>query len=807
MYFPTILVSIISLFLITSSSFFLINNSSKIKLVKNDMKNNVQNISKNKITNDRQLKNLVDQVNKNDKNLDTAVTSAKKNMRKVENESKSRTENMNNRLKSFKNITSANFMGMNNRMTKEHQIINEKHELLKEKQREDMRQANTDISNTNVRLDTQINRYKTYTSNNDYNIKNINNKNAQQDLIAENNKTFLISKMQTDLFNQADSLDTDSKKYVAQLSNAVVAKYDDLDGRFNTFRTSNVPSEYVHTDGNNLNDALTARYFSGIFQTENKNDGLEENIQMKNMVDLINQTEYNRLDIEWNSNQIYGPNKLWDRLIDVEIVSASNYIDKLNIADLENQFKTTDHYDKIMTNYNTINSNLTEINKLNTALDGIQNQSFTKFNNLISENTSNMKLFASSNLTYMNSKFTENSNAISKGLQPSSLKAKLKDMKDTTLELNNVKVTGNLFVDVWDKDVGKNIPISIPDAWKTQQEQFKNLKHGFERFLNVDDSGYMSSDGIVNIGQNNTGTNFNGNTNFKGTHNFEGDATFNNSATFNNKMIFNKDVVVDFDKISDGNKTLTEFVQDNKLAPTEIEKRIEGRILKEVNLTLPKIDDIPINEYIVNLNEQVPSYKKTQTGLKDLLSDVYGSPGETAYNDAFDKHFGTKNISGLQGYDTLHDRIHETHEKVEGLDTNINNIDVGVSDISISSTDNKHKLTITNSNPKKNKDLNIDFPQLTKTSVINALKDESTQIYLDSHLNMTGNVNATGDITATGNITLEGVNSGIKLGGRCLKINGEHLQICPDCNSTTNCTTVWDHTNAPEPNKDKGTTS
>ena len=866
MYF-TVLFSIVAVVLVTSTSFFVVGNTSRLKKLNISLKDNDNKINTTSAMNNRQIKNLVDQVNRNDASLDRASSKLKKNIINVDNESKTRTANMNNRLTSFKNISSANFMGLNNRMKKEHDLLNERHQLLKEKQSKDIRQVNTDISNTNSRIGKQEDKFNIYSSNNDYIVKNIEDVNKYQTKKMDENYISLLDALGTNLVTSAENLDAESKKLVQQTREFTNLKYDHINQKVSQFIDIDVPEKYVHKEGKNLDEALNNRFFQNTELFNLKLTGLNTPVKdsMKNMVDMINLTEDNRSNAAYHKTML---NTHSDELTRLEL-------SKLDKNQFKDTFEKTDYYTNINKNITDIKNldtkignNLDNIDALKASIESIQGASFDKFNSLITANTKLIEDNFKTNQSKMDTNFATNRKSIDDGLKATNLVSKLKDQD---LELDDLEVKGNLTIDNDLLLKSGNTSISIPT-------KFQELNSNVDKLTNKYDS---------TISYNPTGTyrfNVNNPTRFVGISKFEGDTILDGEVNIKGEAKFQKGInltgekltVNEFDQIQEKNsgKKLGDYIDEKATRSTISRSALQNLIndnrdtalatnidLQNVNLDIsPNGINVKDNGSIKKFPTYISGYvdqrcfTKEESKRSDLKQAVFGTANfASAFDTTFDTSSKSKDLRQLittnsDGIESLKnsintlksskavqsitvdpisrgDRDDAVHGKLNVIttdqQTNNVNVNIGTKDVIVKDNADGFNVLVTN-HYEETKEFPITYPKKTdRADVINMLKDQQNNIDL-SDLNVkvssldakliktstdiqahnivtTGNIAIGGDLTTT-NVRASGYveANNIKLGNKCLKMQGDYLQICDtDCSSS--CKMVWDTQSAPNP--------
>lgn len=130
---PPLIFSILAFFIVTTTTVIVLKNKARVNNIDKSMNVTKLKVDNNDYTNQKKLQNLVNEINLNNTRLDNEQNSVRSEMNKVSHKNKTRVDNLDRRFNSYKNITTANFMGMNNRMTDENNRLNEEIKLNREK--------------------------------------------------------------------------------------------------------------------------------------------------------------------------------------------------------------------------------------------------------------------------------------------------------------------------------------------------------------------------------------------------------------------------------------------------------------------------------------------------------------------------------------------------------------------------------------------------------------------------------------------------------------------------------------------------
>ena len=259
-------ISLLAFVIVSTTTLIIVNNRSKVNKMKelsyknkknNDMINNYQ---------DKRVKHLVDKINTNNVKLTNKQNELKRDINTVDKKTNARINNLDNRFNSYKNITTANFMGMNNRMTREINRIDDNHERLKhkvdqhksERIEEDAKLQEQITDNHNTFNNFVNNDYKNFVNNTFASFKNDTNvKFDNTEAKMRENHNEVMGVIEGKVFAQLDSLNESDLNTIHTLSNLVVEKIKYLGNDVNDKLVGNL-------NKNNFHDYYIQKYFLDI---------------------------------------------------------------------------------------------------------------------------------------------------------------------------------------------------------------------------------------------------------------------------------------------------------------------------------------------------------------------------------------------------------------------------------------------------------------------------------------------------------------------------------------------------------------
>lgn len=399
----SMIVSFIALAIVSSSALFITGNNKNIDIIKNQTsKLNDQVISQNELTK-KQILSLINNVNDNDAKIMNQHKNIRKAMKEVEKESKSRTENVDSRLRSFKNITNANVIGITDTVATNNRNINKKVDNLTKAVNNNKVEVDGRIEDIKLDYDDLNTRHQAL--NNEY----YNNKTTVNDALSAerkytdsknsevmgfvNDKFTKFAETNIQMDDAAKQVMNDIKDLTVKRMNTLENNYITADNRLNkkiNDKDATYKSQFLYTTA--LKDQVNAKFFAN---------------QTFDFGGLIEKTKANENDIASVNKYITDNDKKIEN-IKKDYVKTTDLSYKINNAmpttdiykDVEtNKTKLTNLDDKVKKNMDTIDENNKELkNMLKGITGGLSGEiSLKDLNDRIAKNAENIKVSAAQN--------------------------------------------------------------------------------------------------------------------------------------------------------------------------------------------------------------------------------------------------------------------------------------------------------------------------------------------------------------------------------------------------------------------------
>lgn len=660
----SIVVSIITLAIASSSTLFITGNNKNISSIKSKSDDMDRQILANNELTRAQIIAMIKKINENDAKIIGQHKDIKENAKKIAYESKSRTENVDSRLKSFRNITNANVIGITDTARTNNEIIHKRADTIKKslddykifnKSELDTIRTNHDAlssSHNDLRAD-----YGLFQSQTNTELKN----NYDYSTGLYNSNLNLINEKIAGMFLDSKTLDRSSKELIKQIGENTDARIDSLTNAYRQadsgiqkdINTKDTFYKNTFVDKNNLDSEINRLYFDAKPQYNNMNTLIAQTEANKGSINTINttisdnankiktiQNEYLRtVDMPQRINQVMPSTDIFKEVekskkdinvIDSKVNMNVDSIKKNNeelrkmldgiSGGLSGEITLKDLNDRIVKNAERIEGNAAK-----TKLEIMQ--SLNKDNNdlqkKINENTSDLKNKVSHSQDDFSRAFTNyvSSDAILNKVSNTNLKAKDVSADNLTLSRELV-VNGVKFSDVVKKTMGIDNNSVSPQTVPMYEKDFQSgpfiqpnkamrFKEGVH--IGMDDANMTMRYGSMNL----TGTSVNWANNASKFNFNEQGANFNDTT-----VRFNK-----FDNIKDNNnKGLGSFIEDKIMSsqktanniPEQVKAEINGKHIYPAAVTAPFMfigDDlrgkINVKEEITKLKENVEAYSKT----------------------------------------------------------------------------------------------------------------------------------------------------------------------------------------------------
>ena len=399
----SMIVSFIALAIVSSSALFITGNNKNIDVIKNQTsKLNDDVIAQNELTK-KQILSLINNVNDNDAKIMNQHKKITNTMKKVEKESKSRTENVDSRLRSFKNITNANVVGITDTVATNNRNVNKRVDNLTKTVNDNkvevdgrIEEVKTDFDDLNTRHQALNNEY--------YSNKTTVNDALSAERKYTDTKTSEVMGFVNDKFTKfaetniqmdgaAKRVMNDIKDLTTKRMNNLENNYKAADGRLDkkiNDKDATYRSQFLYTSA--LKDQVNAKFFAN---------------QTFDFGGLIDKTKANESDItSINKNISDNDDKIEN--IKKEYVKTTDLSNKINTVmpttdlyrDVQtNKSQLTNLDEKVKKNMDTIYDNNKELkNMLKGITGGLNGEiSLKDLNDRIVKNAENIKSSAAQN--------------------------------------------------------------------------------------------------------------------------------------------------------------------------------------------------------------------------------------------------------------------------------------------------------------------------------------------------------------------------------------------------------------------------
>ena len=238
---PPLIFSLLAFFVVITTTVVVIKNKSKVSNINKNFNTTKQKIESDKHTNEKKLQNLVHEINFNNKKLENSHNNTKNELKLENKKTNEKMNNLDKRFNSYKNITTANLMGINNRMTSENERLQQEIDLNKELINQNRRDHRAGINSNAAEIFNTNNRMTRFI-NNDYNptIANINS--SHLSAVAD------IASLRSNITNSV--IDSSNMNLDAR-----ILIRDDVRGRYN--RTNDSLTNFFNFDGNFIENNYT----------------------------------------------------------------------------------------------------------------------------------------------------------------------------------------------------------------------------------------------------------------------------------------------------------------------------------------------------------------------------------------------------------------------------------------------------------------------------------------------------------------------------------------------------------------------
>tara|TARA_Y100000389_G_scaffold128666_1_gene126109 strand:- start:258 stop:3245 length:2988 start_codon:yes stop_codon:yes gene_type:complete len=348
--------SLIAFFIVSTTTFIIISNQSKVNNLKNTIKNNKEYVLNSTSKQDKKVLELVNEVNLKHKDLQFENQKTKDEFKKKTTKVDNKINNLDKVFNSYKNITTANFMGMNNRVSKEVSRIDETANKLKKKvnKNEEERKKKDvellDIINTN---ETNFNNFRTNTY-----AKKVSQLGTQDFLLDE--KINLINSNLLDAVIDSSNLDYDARNMIRK---DVQGKYDKVNKSLNTFFGIDKNYPFVSYYNSVTAETNSSNNFRQWF---NSNYNFNDYLHFKSMDQMISLTDVTKTTVDSLNRNVTNLNT--SNRIAFEKLDGDTNLYKDNFASF-----MTSEYNFDVNSLVNIASNAVKIDKLNDNIVSLSN--------------------------------------------------------------------------------------------------------------------------------------------------------------------------------------------------------------------------------------------------------------------------------------------------------------------------------------------------------------------------------------------------------------------------------------------------
>ena len=481
--------SMLAFFIVATTTIVVIKNKSKVNSLSKNVSLAKVQINNDKHDNHSRLNNLVNEINHNNSKLEHEQKMIRNEVDHTKKKQNAKIENLDKRFNSYKNITTANFMGMNNRMAEEDQRLQENIDLNYKRIKENRRFTESNVDAINVSMRKQQAQFDNFYKN-DYTEK-INVINSELNTNA-NNLTNFRNSLENAIIDHSN-LNLSARQ---ALRETVIDKYNDVNDSLTNF--FNLDDHFIDTHySKTSNNTLFRNWFDTYYNIGNRTN-------FQTMDDMIVLADSNVTRLDTHSNQLNTMN-----IIISDNTNKLQSTCNLYKEDLNPYMKTNYNFD--LNNLSTIASNAEKINILNDNIASLSNslqqigifdvqtegsitleqlyQGIQSNQNSISENSNMMtNMFENRFGEYLGTNLSAYYETISQNILPQDIVNKLSDKHITACNVsvtNSLDVTGDVIFGN-DLDVGGDIQVK-GRSLKTDINNNKNYIDTLHKVFNLND--------------------------------------------------------------------------------------------------------------------------------------------------------------------------------------------------------------------------------------------------------------------------------------------------------------------------------
>jgi hypothetical protein len=366
----SLIFSLLAFFIVTTTTVIVIKNKSKVKNIDTLYKDTKLKFQSDKYSSEQKMNNLVNEINKNNKKLEHNHKITKDELKKENKETERKVNNIDKRFNSYKNITTANFIGVNNRMTAENERLASDILINKEKIRKnrlEQQTINSRLSDDILENKTNFDNFRTgpYRSK----MSNLDAKNDSMSREIYNFNSNLLGKisvsndMTLGLYNLLDTtVSSGHQKVSSSLNN-----FFNLPNNEETFL---INSYNDVTGDNNFNKWFDTNYFPGSkYQNFNNMESLLSNSDdvssrlLNEEVNIFRLQQSNSEHEKKIKGIINDPNNLKKSNLYSYINNEYNF----NLNSLSNISSNTDVITQMKIDFDLLKQNVTETGILSSS--------------------------------------------------------------------------------------------------------------------------------------------------------------------------------------------------------------------------------------------------------------------------------------------------------------------------------------------------------------------------------------------------------------------------------------------------------
>jgi hypothetical protein len=444
---PPLIFSILAFFIVTTTTVVVLKNKAKVNNMHKSMSVTNLKLENNKYSNEKQMQNLVNEINLNNTRIDNKQNEISHDVNTSSSKNKARVENLDKRFNSYKNITTANFMGINNRMTEENKRLQD--EILINKNR--MKSNRLSQEAINVAIDTKINantasfdNFIKYTYSPDIEV-------LQNDIFFSNSNTLRYQNELIDELSNSSNMD-DQARIVIQRD--VQNKYNRVNDSLNNFfglptTDGNFVLDYnLRSDPNHFRNWFDNYYdISSKGNFSNMDDLITKADESMNSV-RTQRSDFNRLDSKVNQHSVLLDNS--SNLSKTNLASFINDEYAFNLSDLASISNNASQISALHSDMSNLTTTLNQIgiNDLTTestiSLSDLHNS--IRSNQIsISENNKRITdMFDTNFNTYLADNLPAYSNIITSNINKDIL---INNLESSSLSLSELHTTGDVEID------------------------------------------------------------------------------------------------------------------------------------------------------------------------------------------------------------------------------------------------------------------------------------------------------------------------------------------------------------------------